>query len=147
MIRKSLIHRPILKRCIINYQLYSITLYGIMNCVPIQPQRWEIWEVKNTRKCYFGRKKNVFTLAKQAFFRSMTNAYRDRKARKRDFRRLWIVRINAAARLNGLTYSLLMNGLKQAGIEINRKMLSDVAINDMLAFAKLVDRAKEALQK
>ena len=98
-------------------------------------------------KGYFGRKKNVFTLAKQAFFRSMTNAYRDRKARKRDFRRLWIVRINAAARLNGLTYSLLMNGLKQAGIEINRKMLSDVAINDMPAFAKLVDRAKEALQK
>ena len=98
-------------------------------------------------KGYFGRKKNVFTLAKQAFFRSMTNAYRDRKARKRDFRRLWIIRINAAARSNGLTYSLLMNGLKRSGIEINRKMLADVAINDMPAFAKLVDQAKVALGK
>ena len=98
-------------------------------------------------KGYFGRKKNIFKLAKQAFFRSMTNAYRDRKARKRDFRRLWITRINAASRAQGLSYSALMNGLKKAGITINRKMLSELAINDMNAFVKLAEAARSSLGK
>jgi len=98
-------------------------------------------------KGYFGRKKNIYRRAKEAFFRSMTNAYRDRKAKKREFRRLWITRINAAARFNGISYSHLMNGLKKAGIMVNRKMLADLAINDMPAFTKLVSGAREALGK
>jgi ribosomal protein L20 len=74
-------------------------------------------------------------------------AYRDRRQKKRDFRKLWIARINAAARLNGLSYSKLMHGLKLAGIEMNRKMLADLAVNDAAAFTVLADKAKEALAK
>lgn len=98
-------------------------------------------------KGYFGRKKNVYRRAREAYLHSLSNAYKDRKLRKRDFRRLWITRINAAARLNGISYSSFMNGLKKAGIEINRKMLADLAVNDMPAFETLVSKAKVALEK
>lgn len=79
--------------------------------------------------------------------KSYMYAYRDRRQKKRDFRKLWITRINAAARLNGLSYSKLMHGLKLAGIEMNRKMLADLAVNDAAAFTVLADKAKEALAK
>jgi large subunit ribosomal protein L20 len=98
-------------------------------------------------KGYFGRKKNVYRRAREAYLHSLSNAYKDRKLRKRDFRRLWITRINAAARSNGISYSAFMNGLKKAGIEINRKMLADLAVNDMPAFETLVSKAKVALEK
>lgn len=98
-------------------------------------------------KGYFGRKKNVYRRAREAYLHSLSNAYKDRKLRKRDFRRLWITRINAAARSNGISYSSFMNGLKKAGIEINRKMLADLAVNDMPAFETLVSKAKVALEK
>ena len=78
--------------------------------------------------------------------RSLQYAYRDRRQKKRDFRKLWITRINAAARLNGLSYSRLMHGLKTAGIDINRKMLADLAVNDEKAFAHLAEKAKESLK-
>lgn len=96
-------------------------------------------------KGYFGRKKNVYRRAREAFLKSLSNAYRDRKAKKREYRKLWVVRINAAARMNGTTYSSMINGLKKAGVEINRKMLADIAINDMPAFARLAETAKSAL--
>ncbi|MBO5417158.1 MAG: 50S ribosomal protein L20 [Clostridia bacterium] len=89
-------------------------------------------------KGYYGRKSTVFKTANQAVVRSATYAYRDRKAKKRDFRKLWITRINAAARINGTTYSKLMNALKKNNIELNRKVLADMAVNDKAAFAKLV---------
>lgn len=92
---------------------------------------------------YFGAKHALFKTAKQQVMKSWVYAYRDRRQRKRDFRKLWITRINAAARLNGLSYSKLMFGLKQAGVDINRKMLADLAINDEQAFAQLADLAKE----
>ena len=79
--------------------------------------------------------------------KSYMDAYRDRRQKKRDFRKLWIARINAAARLNGLSYSKLMHGLKLAGIEMNRKMLADLAVNDAAAFTVLADKAKEVLAK
>ena len=84
-------------------------------------------------------------MAKQQVMKSHTYAYRDRRQKKRDFRRLWITRINAAARMNGMSYSVLMNGLKKAGIEMNRKMLADLAVNDEAAFSALVEQAKAAL--
>lgn len=96
-------------------------------------------------KGYWGRKKNVYRRAREAFLKSLTRMYHDRKRKKRDFRRLWIMRINAAARSNGMQYSAFMNGLKKAGIAINRKMLSDIAINDAAAFTALVDKARAAL--
>ncbi|QKG83990.1 50S ribosomal protein L20 [Kroppenstedtia pulmonis] len=92
---------------------------------------------------YFGAKHALFKTAKQQVMKSWVYAYRDRRQRKRDFRKLWITRINAAARLNGLSYSKLMFGLKQAGVDINRKMLADLAVNDEKAFAQLADLAKE----
>lgn|SRR5690606_35200760 len=94
-------------------------------------------------KGYYGAKHRLFKKANEQLLKSFTYAYRDRRQRKRNFRNLWIVRINAAARLNGLSYSKLMHGLKLAGVEINRKMLADLAINDADAFAKLVGIAKE----
>jgi large subunit ribosomal protein L20 len=96
-------------------------------------------------KGYFGRRKNLYKTAKEAVERGWRYAYRDRKARKRDFRRLWIVRINAAARLHDLSYSRFMNGLKLAGIDINRKILADLAIRDPNAFAQLAEAAKARL--
>ncbi len=101
----------------------------------------------NITKGYYGRKKNVYRRAKEAYLRSLTNAYRDRKAKKREFRRLWITRINAAARINGISYSSLVNGLRKAKVAVNRKMLAELAVNDMRAFARLVDTAKEALRQ
>ncbi len=96
-------------------------------------------------KGYFGRRKNLYKTAKEAVERGWRYAYRDRKNRKRNFRRLWIVRINAAARLNELSYSRFMNGLKLAGIEIDRKQLADLAIRDPEAFSKLADAARAKL--
>ena len=93
----------------------------------------------------WGKKKNVYRRAREAFLKSLSRAYDDRKLKKRDFRRLWITRINAAARAQGMSYSSLIAGLKKAGIGINRKMLSELAINDMPAFAKLVEQARNAL--
>ena len=96
-------------------------------------------------KGYFGRRKNLYKTAKEAVERGWRYAYRDRKNRKRDFRRLWIIRINAAARLHDLSYSRFMNGLKLAGIDINRKILADIAIRDPNAFARLAEAAKARL--
>ena len=96
-------------------------------------------------KGYFGRRKNLHKTAKEAVERSWRYAYRDRKNRKREFRRLWVVRINAAARLHDLSYSRFMNGLKLAGIEINRKILADLAITDPGAFGELAEAAKAKL--
>ena len=84
-------------------------------------------------------------MANQQVMKSLFYAYRDRRVRKRDFRKLWIARINAAARLNGVSYSRFMNGLKKSGVEVNRKMLADLAVNDAQAFSQLVDVAKENL--
>ncbi|MDA8352046.1 MAG: 50S ribosomal protein L20 [Firmicutes bacterium] len=92
---------------------------------------------------YFGSKHTLFKTAKQQVMKSLTYAYRDRRQRKRDFRRLWISRINAAARMNGLSYNKMMHGLKQAGVEVNRKMLADLAVNDKKAFSELASLAKE----
>lgn len=95
-------------------------------------------------KGYFGSKHTLYRTANQAVMKSGQYAYRDRRQKKRDFRKLWITRINAAARQNGLSYSRLMYGLKQAGIEVNRKMLADLAVNDAAAFAQLAEEAKKA---
>ena len=95
-------------------------------------------------KGYVGRRKNVFRVAKQAVTRAGQYAYRDRRQRKRQFRGLWIVRINAAARQCGLSYSRFMDGLKKAAIEIDRKVLAELAISDQAAFAQLAERAKAA---
>lgn len=94
---------------------------------------------------YFGNKKNVYRKAREAYLHSLSRAYADRKRKKREFRRLWITRINAGARAQGMSYSILMNGLKKAGIGINRKMLSELAINDMAAFVQLTEKARSAL--
>ena len=96
-------------------------------------------------KGYYGAKSVNYKMAKQQVMKSYMYAFRDRKQTKRNFRRLWITRINAAARQNGMSYSRLMNGLNKAGIEMNRKMLADLAVNDAEAFTQLVDQAKEAL--
>ena len=96
-------------------------------------------------KGYYGAKHLLFKTAKQQVMKSYMYAYRDRRQKKRDFRRLWITRINAAARMNGISYSFLMNGLKKAGVEVNRKMLADLAVHDAAAFTALVEQAKKAL--
>jgi large subunit ribosomal protein L20 len=93
-----------------------------------------------------GARSRLYRRANEAMLKSLSYAYRDRRARKRDMRRLWITRINAAARLNGLPYSQFMQGLKLAGIEVDRKILADMAITDAPAFAQLVDVAKAGLQ-
>ncbi|HAR6543385.1 TPA: 50S ribosomal protein L20 [Staphylococcus pseudintermedius] len=97
-------------------------------------------------KGYFGAKSTLYKVAKQQVMKSGQYAFRDRRQRKRDFRKLWITRINAAARQHDMSYSRLMNGLKQAGIDVNRKMLSEIAISDEKAFAELVNQAKAALK-
>jgi len=94
-------------------------------------------------KGYYGAKSKVFKKANQQVMRSMQYAYRDRKQRKRDFRKLWIARINAAARADGMSYSRFINGLKKADVQINRKVLADLAVNDKAAFSQLVEVAKE----
>ncbi len=102
-------------------------------------------KVLKLAKGYFGSKSTLFKTAKQAVYKSGNYAYIGRKQKKRDFRRLWITRISAAAKLNGMNYSTLMNGLKKADIELNRKMLSELAINDAAAFTALCEKAKAAL--
>ncbi|MEI4800000.1 50S ribosomal protein L20 [Bacillus sp. NPDC077411] len=98
-------------------------------------------------KGYYGSKHTLYKVANQQVMKSLMYAFRDRRQKKRDFRKLWITRINAAARMNGLSYSRLMNGLKLAGIEVNRKMLADLAVHDAKAFAELATAAKTALNK
>ena len=98
-------------------------------------------------KGYFGAKSKLFKTAKEAVMKSGNYAYIGRKQKKRDFRRLWITRISAAAKMNEMNYSTLMNGLKKAGITINRKMLADLAVNDAAGFATLAKAAKKALEK
>ena len=96
-------------------------------------------------KGYWGAKSKHFKMANQAVMKSLTYAYVGRRLKKRDFRSLWITRISAACKLNGMNYSTFMHGLKVAGIEINRKMLSELAVNDKAAFAQLTETAKKAL--
>ena len=96
-------------------------------------------------KGYFGAKSKHFKMAKQAVMKSGNYAYIGRKQKKRNFRSLWITRISAACRMNGINYSTFMNGLKKAGVELNRKMLSEIAIHDAAAFTVLVEKAKAAL--
>ena len=98
-------------------------------------------------KGYYGSKHTLYKVANQQVMKSGNYAFRDRRQKKRDFRKLWITRINAAARINGLSYSRLMHGLKLAGIEVNRKMLADLAVADDKAFAQLADAAKAELNK
>jgi large subunit ribosomal protein L20 len=93
-------------------------------------------------KGYFGHKSKLYRVANQAVMKSLVYAYRDRRAKKRDFRKLWISRINAGTRLNGMSYSKFMNGLKKAGITLNRKVLADMAVNDAEAFTQLVNKVK-----
>ena len=101
-------------------------------------------KVLKLAKGYYGTRSKQYRTASEQVRRSLRYAYIGRKLRKRDFRRLWITRINAAARMNGISYSVLINGLKKQNIEVNRKMLADLAVNDMEAFAQLVKIAKEA---
>ena len=104
-------------------------------------------KVLKLAKGFRGGESKLYRVANQAVMRSMQNAYIGRKRRKRDFRRLWISRISAAAKMNGMNYSTFMNGLNKAGIEINRKMLADLAVNDMKGFETLVKASKKALEK
>ncbi len=102
-------------------------------------------KVLKLAKGYYGSKSKLFRTAKEAVYKSGQKAYIGRKQRKRDFRRLWITRISAACRINGVNYSSFMNGLKKAGVDLNRKMLSEIAIHDAAAFTQLVEKAKAAL--
>jgi large subunit ribosomal protein L20 len=101
-------------------------------------------EVLEAAKGYSGIKKNTYKKAKEQVMKSLTYAYRDRRTRKRDMRRLWIIRINAAARQNGLSYNQLIHGLKLEGIELDRKVLADIAVSDPEAFKVLAEAAKSA---
>ncbi|XSC89141.1 50S ribosomal protein L20 [Bacillus velezensis] len=104
-------------------------------------------KVLKLAKGYFGSKHRLYKVANQQVMKSGNYAFRDRRQKKRDFRKLWITGINAAARMNGLSYSRLMHGLKLSGIEVNRKMLADLAVNDLTAFNQLADAAKAQLDK
>jgi large subunit ribosomal protein L20 len=104
-------------------------------------------QVMKAARGAFGGRSKLWKAAKETVERGWRYAYRDRKNRKREFRRLWIVRINAAAHLNGMNYSNFINGLQTAGIEIDRKILADIAVRDPQAFTALADQAREALQK
>ncbi len=112
----------------------------VKNSVSTRRRRKKILKLA---KGYFGTKSKSFKVANQQVMKSLSYAYRDRKLRKRDFRKLWIARINAAARDNGVSYSQFMGGLKKAGVEINRKMLAEMAINDPGAFSRLVEVARQ----
>ena len=103
-------------------------------------------KVMRLAKGYFGAKSKQYRAASEQVRRSMRYAFIGRRLKKREFRRLWIARINAAARMNGLSYSRMINGLKVAGVDINRKMLAELAISDANAFAALAEKAKEALK-
>ena len=102
-------------------------------------------KVLKAAKGFFSGRRKHFRKAKEQLERSLVYAFRDRKQKKREFRKLWIIRINAASRLNGTTYSRLMNGLKKAGIELDRKILADMAMNDAAAFTAVAEKAKAAL--
>ncbi len=102
-------------------------------------------QVMKAAKGYYGARSKLWKPAKESVERAWRYAYRDRKNKKREFRRLWVIRINAGARLNGMNYSTFINGLMQAGIEIDRKILSDIAIQDPTAFTALADKARAAL--
>ena len=102
-------------------------------------------KVLKLTKGFYGQKSKVFRAANPAMMRSLASAYVGRKRKKRDFRRLWITRINAAARMNGISYSRLMDGLNKAGVQVNRKMLADLAVNDADGFSAIVETAKKAL--
>jgi len=106
-----------------------------------------IKKILKKAKGYYGARSKVYRVAKQAVIKAGQYAYRDRRQRRRQFRRLWIVRINAEARNNGLSYSQFINGLNKAGVEIDRKVLSDIAIFDKDAFAKIADQAKTGLSE
>lgn len=99
-------------------------------------------KVLKLAKGYFGAKSKQYKVANEAVMKSLSYAYRDRKQKKRDFRKIWITRINAAARINGLSYSKFMNGLKKTGINLNRKVLADMAVNDAAGFKMLVEKVK-----
>jgi large subunit ribosomal protein L20 len=102
-------------------------------------------KVLKLAKGYFGAKSKQYRTAKAAVMKSLNYAYIGRRLKKRDFRKLWIVRINAQARQNGVSYSQMMCGLKKAGVDINRKILADMAVNDKIAFAKLAELAKKSV--
>ena len=102
-------------------------------------------KVLNRAKGYYGARRKVYRVAKQAVIKAGQYAYRDRRQRKRDFRSLWITRINAAAREHGLSYSRFMNGLKRAEVEIDRKVLADLAVHDKAAFKALAEKAQASL--
>ncbi|PJD92552.1 MAG: 50S ribosomal protein L20 [Legionella sp.] len=102
-------------------------------------------KVMNLAKGYYGARSRTYRMAKQAVIKAGQYAYRDRRQKKRQFRALWIVRINAEARVCGLSYSRLIDGLKKAGIELDRKVLADMAVHDKLAFAAVAEQAKSAL--
>ena len=104
-------------------------------------------KVLKSAKGYYGSKSKLFKTAKEAVMKSGNYAYIGRKQKKRDFRRIWITRISAAAKMNEMNYSTFMNGLKKAGITVNRKMLADLAVNDAAGFATLAKAAKKALEK
>ncbi len=103
-------------------------------------------KIMRQAKGYFGAKSKLYRVARQAVMKSGQYAYVGRRLKKRDFRRLWIARINAAARMNDLSYSRLMHGLKVAGIDLNRKVLADIAVNDSAAFTALCEKAKAAVR-
>lgn len=103
-------------------------------------------KIMKQAKGYYGARSRVFRVAKQAVIKALQYAYRDRRQKKRDFRSLWITRINAEARVNGLSYSRFMNGLKKANIMLDRKVLADIAVFDKPAFAKLANQAADALK-
>jgi large subunit ribosomal protein L20 len=102
-------------------------------------------KIMKAAKGYYGARSKVFRVAKQAVIKAGQYAYRDRRQKKRQFRALWIARINAAARMNGLSYSRFMNGLKRAGVVLDRKVLAEIAYGDMTAFAALAEQAKAGL--
>lgn len=102
-------------------------------------------KVLKLTKGFYGQKSKVFRAANPAMMRALASAFVGRKRKKRDYRRLWIARINAAARQNGISYSQLMNGIHKSGIQMNRKMLADLAVNDAAAFSAIVETAKKAL--
>ena len=110
----------------------------------MSPQRRSAAPSLGRAKGYYGAKSRSYRVAKEQVQHSLQYAYRDRRVRKREIRRLWITRINAGARLNGMSYSVFMNGLKKAGIELDRKVLSDMAITDPAGFAQLCEKAKAA---
>ena len=118
---------------------------GVQTCaLPIFARRRHKKILKQA-KGYYGARSRVFRVAKQAVIKAGQYAYRDRRQRKRQFRQLWIARINAGARQNGLSYSKFINGLKKATVEIDRKVLADLAVNEKAAFAALVEKAKSSL--